>query len=302
MPKTLLILNPHAASGRTTKIWEKVEPLLRKSIPDLTTVVTQDIQDINAHIQSAYKNNVEQIIGIGGDGTNHSIINAILKEKANFPEHTLPIYGTLPVGTGCDWARSQGIPSHHKSAIEWLTNATPQPTDIGFIEFEGQQRYFLNIASAGLSGVVDSKVNRVVNRRPWTFFRATIETLLTYNAPKAEIKIDGITWFENQALLTVIANGTTFGHGMKIAPNAKHDDGLFDVIHIEMMPLVNALIAFRRVYNGSHLTHAKVHHTRAKSVEIISTQSPIDLDLDGDHAQAKHIRFEIKPKLLRLLT
>ena len=301
MTKNLLIINPHASGGRALKTWRQNEAVFHSTFPNTIVAITESIDALNQHIRSAYQNQVEQIIGLGGDGTNHSIINAIMHVGEHFPTARHPIFGTLPVGTGCDWARSLGIPQNMTEAIHWLKTASPQPTDIGLLDFGDRQRYFLNIASAGLGGEVDARVNRVQNRRPWTFFRATVEAMLYYRPRHIRIKIDGNDWMNDRALLTVIANGTTFGHGMKIAPQALNNDGLFEVIYVEAMSTLGALTAFRRVYNGSHLSHPRVHHVQAQTVEVISEGEPIQLDLDGEYAQANHIRFEVIPQKLQLL-
>lgn len=301
MAKTMLILNPHAASGNSVRMWESIEPLIRQHFPDLTVAITQCVEDVDEQIRLAYQAGVEQVIGMGGDGTNHTVINAMIRIGQQESLAQLPIFGTLPLGTGCDWARSRGIPMKLESAVNWLAYATPTPTDLGLLRTKDTQRYFLNIASAGLGGEVDARVNKIINRRPWTFFKATIQAMLSYTPQVVQIKLDGEAWYEGQSLVTVIANGTTFGHGMKIAPNAQVDDSLFDVILVEGVSKLRALTAFGRVYTGSHLTHPKVHSKPAKHVEINSLDGELALDLDGEYMRAEQLQFEIKPHLLRLL-
>ncbi len=80
------------------------------------------------------------------------------------------IYGNLPIGTGRDWARGQGVPFNDlKAAARWIAAAEPRPTDIGKLTHERGHEYFLNIASAGISGEIAERVNRASNRRPWSF-------------------------------------------------------------------------------------------------------------------------------------
>lgn len=301
MAKTLLILNPHAAGGQSIRAWETIEPLMRQHFPDLEVAITQHIDDVDTQVRNAYHAGIEQIIGMGGDGTNHTIVNAMLRVGEQEATAELPIFGTLPLGTGCDWARSRGIPRKTETAVQWLADATPTPTDIGLLRVNDVERYFLNIASAGLGGEVDARVNRIANRRPWTFFKATVQAMLSYTPQRVQIKLDGEDWYAGQSLVTVIANGTTFGHGMKIAPNAQVDDGQFDVILVEGVSKVRALTAFGRVYTGSHLKHPKVHSKLATQIEITSLDGLLALDLDGEYMEGEHLQFLLKPKKLRLL-
>ena len=85
-----------------------------------------------------------------------------------------------------------------------------------------------------------------------------MHTLLTHEPQTMEITLDGADWYDGRAYIVAIANGTTFGHGMKIAPNAQQRDGLFDVILVEGVSRLRILAALQRVYAGTHLTHPAV--------------------------------------------
>ncbi len=301
MPPTLVILNPHAGSGRASRLWAAVEPSLRAGLGDLELVVTQGQQDVDSAVERALAGGLERVISIGGDGTNNSLVNALAAYYDRNPGTALPVFGTLPVGTGRDWARSAGIPFDLQTAARWLATAQPRPTDVGLLLCDGQPRHFLNIASAGLSGEVDRRVNLVRSRRPWTFLVATVATIIAYQPVHMRVLADGELWHDGSAYTAVVANGTTFGHGMAIAPNADMADGLFDLVLVEAMPRVKALAALRKVYDGSHLSVSGVRHRRAATVEIVSAGPPLDLDLDGEHAVGSHLVFNVRPGFLRVL-
>lgn len=303
MSKTLIILNPHAAGGTAGRIWQHVEPLLWESLGELVVAVTQNPNEVAQHLGEARASGLKRVISIGGDGTNHSLVNALAALNEKYPDEEPMIYGTLPIGTGRDWARSQGIPFDTEAAARWIATAQPKPTDIGLLTNNDHREYFLNIASAGLSGEVDRRVNQASVRRPWTFLKATVETLLLHRPQAMRVTLDDQPWHDGDALLVAVANGTTFGHGMKVAPSAQTDDGLFDVILIEGMPKLEAVFALRRLYDASHVTDPRVHIKRAQNVRITSPNGgPIGLDLDGEHAQGVDLSFTIRPKLLHILS
>jgi diacylglycerol kinase (ATP) len=239
------------------------------------------------------------VISIGGDGTNHTLVNALADLNMRHPEAKM-VYGTLPIGTGRDWAQTIKIPFKLEEAVEWITNAIPQPTDIGLLKFDDKQEYFLNISSAGISGEVARRVN-AAHKRPWTFLQKTVEALLMYTPPVMQIQLDGKDWYEGRAFILTVANGTTFAHGMKIAPYAQIDDGMFDIILVEHMSRPRILAALRMVYDGSHLRHPKVKNARAKHVHIRGVSETLDLELDGERAAGRDLTFEIRPGLLHLL-
>lgn len=303
MSKTLIILNPHAAGGTAGRIWQRVEPLLWQSLGELVVAITQHPEEVAQHLDKARASGLQRVISIGGDGTNHSLVNALAELNERHPDEPPMIYGTLPIGTGRDWARSQGIPFDAESAARWIATAQPKATDIGLLTHNGQREYFLNIASAGLSGEVDRRVNQAPVRRPWTFLKATVETLLLHRPQAMRVTLDGQAWHDSDALLLAVANGTTFGHGMRVAPDAKTDDGLFDVVLVEGMAKLEAVFALRKLYDASHVTDPRVRIRRAKEVRITSPNGgSIGLDLDGEHAQGVDLTFTIRPKLLHILS
>jgi diacylglycerol kinase (ATP) len=303
MTKTLIILNPHAASGLAGQLWQEIEPILWEKLGELVIAVTQRPEDVAAHLDKAYEMGLTRVISIGGDGTNHALINALAEANERHPSGEPMVYGNLPIGTGRDWARGLGVPfGSIRAAADWIANAQPQPTDIGMLTFDNKREYFLNIASAGLGGDVSRRVERVRQRRPWTFARATLTSIAMYHAQPMQITLDGHDWYEGNAYAVAIANGTTFGHGMKIAPNAKVRDGLFDVVLVKGIARARVLAAFSRVYNGTHLSHPGVMSSRAKQVQIRSPKGMVEMELDGEYAAGHDLNFTVRPGLVRILS
>ncbi|NDJ84714.1 MAG: YegS/Rv2252/BmrU family lipid kinase, partial [Chloroflexi bacterium] len=234
MADTLVILNPSAGGGRAGVVWSQIEPVLWETLGDLVVAVTHHPEDVARHLKEARDVGLTRVVAIGGDGTNHAIVNAIQRLADADPVGPRITYGQLPIGTGQDFARMLGIPRDPVAAVEWLARAQPRAVDLGCLERgEVGKRYFLNIASVGIGGEVDRRVNAIHRRRPWTFKLATLKSFLTYQPRHMKVYTDGDEWYNDRAWAVVIANGQNFGHGMAIAPDARIDDGLFDVILIE---------------------------------------------------------------------
>lgn len=306
MNKTLIILNPNAAGGRAGRIWTDIQPYLELKLGDLdvhTTYAHEDVKDI---VKSAYERGLRRVLSVGGDGTNHVMINALAEIHQQHPDSDQMIYGMIPIGTGKDWARSSGIPFDAKEAAHWLTSAKPHATDLGLLEYvdasgKEQRRYFLNIASTGLGGEVDRRVNTVKRRRKWTFLMATVSAIFQFNGQDIRATVDGELWYEGRSMFVAVANGSTFGRGMKIAPQAKINDGLFDVVLGKHTHKLDLLMALRRVYNATHLSHKAIDHRQCETIRIESDEL-ISLDLDGEYEQGRDLRFSIQPELLQLLS
>jgi diacylglycerol kinase (ATP) len=300
MSKTLIVLNPHAANGQAGKLWSTIEPILWDYLGELVIAVTQSSDDVAQHIHQAYEAGLTRVISIGGDGTNHGLINALVAHNEHYPDQPKMEYGMLPIGTGRDWARSQGIPFDIQAAAKWIAEAKPKAVDVGQVQLSNKPVYFLNVASVGISGDVVTRVEKS-QRRPWSFLSATVRTLIDYQPSEIQIRLDGKDWYEGKSYLVAIANGTTFGRGMKVAPFANISDGLFDVVLVEGMSRLRALDALRRVYDGKHLDVKYVHHAQATSIDIMSQSSLLGMELDGEYARGQHLRFDIKPNMLNLL-
>ncbi|MBK8031737.1 MAG: diacylglycerol kinase family lipid kinase [Chloroflexi bacterium] len=300
---TLIILNPHAGGGRAGTVWREIEPILWNHMGDLIVAVTQHPNEVARHIEQAYTVGVRRVIALGGDGTNHSLVNALAVFNQQHPDEPM-IYGNIPVGTGRDWARGQGLPfTEAKPIADWIIGAKPTPTDIGLITTDNTQReYFLNIASAGLGGEVARRVNHL-KKYPWTFLLSTVMTTLTYHPQTVQVQVDGQDWYEGGAYVVAVANGSTFGHGMRIAPNADVADGLFEIILVKGVSRLTVLTALRRVYDASHLTHPGVLSTRGRSITVTrpKTREIIDMELDGEYHRGHEINFSVQPGALQML-
>jgi YegS/Rv2252/BmrU family lipid kinase len=301
--RTLIIVNPHSAGGRSQRVYKKIEGRLSDAFGELLIAVTQSPQEVAGHLDSAVKAGVSRLITIGGDGTNHVVLNAL----AERPDLKVA-FGSIPLGTGHDWSRSLGVPERPHEAVDWLAHARPVPCDLGKIEYldrqtggKTSQRIFLNIASAGVSGEVDHRVNRARRRSSLTFLRATIATLMKYRPQRVSIFCDDKEFYIGSCYLVAVANGQYFGRGMWIAPNALINDGMFDVIMVEGMPRLRILLAFKSVYSGTHLERKDVKHTRAASVRVRSEDRPLKLDFDGEEALGQELLFSVMPGAVNIL-
>ncbi len=299
--RTLIILNPHAAGGRAGKMWTELEPQLWKILGDIIVTITHHPDEVAEHLDKAYAVGVRRVISIGGDGTNHALVNALVRFNLQFAGDDPMVYGMLPVGTGRDFARGLGMPfGDIPAAAQWIANATPLAVDVGEMVSDEKQEYFLNIASMGMGGEVGVRVNRSKRRYPWTFYLTTLRTMLTYKPRTVRVSLDDQLWYEGTSYVVAVANGTTFGHGMKIAPDAQLADGEFDVVLVKGVSRLTLIRAFQQVYTGAHLTHPAVKVAKAERVKIEPVE-PMMLELDGESDRTGQVEFKIRPLALKIL-
>jgi YegS/Rv2252/BmrU family lipid kinase len=299
--KTLIVLNPNAGSGRAGRLWAQIEPLLWRELGELVVAVTLHPSELMPHLDKARAAGLTTVIAIGGDGTNHTLVNELVKLNKAHPDEPPMVFGSIPVGTGRDWARTFSIPMNLLKAVQWIKAATPTPVDIGQITTEAINFHFLNIASTGISGEIARRVNALARRWPWTFYQKTVEALLSYRPPHMRIRLDGEVWYDDKAWVVTVANGRNFGHGMLIAPDAQTSDGLFDVVLIENMGRLEAIRALSTVYSGQHIKRSDVHVKRARLVEVESVSGRLPIELDGEQSSGSRLRFEVLPGMLPML-
>jgi len=301
--RTLIIINPNAGGGRARRVFHEIEDRLANEFGELLVAITEKPEDVAGHLDAAPGAGINQVLGVGGDGTNHVVLNALAERR----DLEMP-YGNVPVGTGSDWSRALGVPKDPQRAVDWLIKARPTPCDIGKLEFsdalrkgERATRMFLNIASAGVSGEVDSRVNRARHRSSSTFLRATIATLFKYKPQRIHVLCDGQEFYSGPSYLLAVANGQYFGRGMWVAPHALINDGRFDVVLAEGMPRRRILLALQTIFSGRHLRRSDVHHMKAASVRVHSEEGPLALDMDGEEGSGQDLHFSVMPGAVRIL-
>ena len=299
--KTQVIVNPESNKGKTRKRWKDIQEALKSFLKEFKCEFTEKPFQAIEISRAAIKEGTELIVGVGGDGTMNEIANGFYENREIInPETAL---GVVPSGTGCDFTRSLNIPLGLKNALKVITQAPSSLIDIGRATFkassgEEQERYFLNVADFGIGGEVVKKVNENrMKRKASSYLKCLLSTFITYNSKRLRIKIDDEELPIDEYMIGAVSNGRIFGKGMKIAPEAELDDGLFDVVLIRGMKLFEFLRNVWKIYAGSHLSHPKILLIRGRKTEVFPAEGQEDvlIELDGEQLGMLPATFEIIP-------
>jgi len=301
--KTQVIVNPESAKGQTRKRWLQIKEGIRSFIQEFKYEFTEKPLHAIELARAAIKDGTELVIGVGGDGTMNEIANGFYEEKRIInPEAAL---GIVPSGTGCDLTRSLNIPSGLKNAMQVIIDAPSCPMDIGKATFrsrsgEPEERFFLNVADFGVGGEVVQKVNQKrLERKASSYVRCLISTMVQYKNKHIQIKVDGRELPKAEYLIGAVANGGIFGKGMKIAPQAKLDDGLFDFVCVRGMKFLEFCRHGWKIFLGTHLTHPKIFLMHSRMIEAVPDENEtVLLELDGEQLGSLPARFEMIPRSL----
>jgi len=301
LPKTQVIVNPVSDQGKTQKRWSQIKEALRYFLKEYKYEFTEKPQQATEISRSAIKDGSELIVGVGGDGTINEIANGFFEGRNIINQDA--VLGILPSGTGCDFSRSLNIPKGLKKALEIITRPKYHKVDIGRICFRGhdnmeQERLFLNVTDFGIGGeVIDHMNSNRKKHKTASYFISLATTFMNYSSKRLRIRVDGKDIPVDDYMIGAVANGRIFGKGMKIAPDAELNDGLFDLILINKMTKLEFIRNVIKLYRGTHLSHPKVRVFRGKTIEAIPEgDQKVLIEVDGEQLGKLPAIFEIMPQ------
>ncbi len=302
--RTLLILNPRSRNGATGRRADQLLRRLRDGLGPLEVERTRGPRDAERIAREAVRAGWERLIVAGGDGTLSEVATGLLAAGLG----GYATIGALPLGTGGDFLRTLGVPRDLDHAIACLREGKPRPIDAGrasFVDGEGRPAcaHFVNVASLGVSG----RVVELVKRSPAllggraSFLLGSVRAIAGHRSEAISLRVDDELVHDGPLVLAAAANGRYFGAGMHIAPRARTDDGLFDVVAVRGLGRAQLLRRLPLLYRGTHLADPAVRTWRGRVVEALPQGAPVPLELDGEPLGRLPARFEILPAALMLI-
>ena len=305
MAATVLVVNPQSAGGKTERRWPELRALIQEGYGAFEERFTRAAGDATRLTREALAAGAELVVAVGGDGTINEVVNGFFDDTG--PIAPAASFGIVPAGTGGDFIKSLGVPRETAAAAAALKLA-PRAIDVGrlrYVSSDGRPalRHFINIASFGIGGLVDRYVNQSSKALggKLSFALATLKAGVTYHNATVRLILDGGTPKEGKIYNVAVANGRYFGGGMKVAPDAALDDGLFDVITMGDFGFADLLLRGLDIYSGKHIGSPKVSVQRARRVEAEATDGvEVLLDVDGEAPGRLPASFELLAGALRI--
>ena len=263
----LLVVNSKAGKGRASKLAGKFEVLLKSNnLPyEIINKATYE-ETFSEYRLSIASGKFEKVVAIGGDG----LVNLCLQEVA---EQNIGL-SVIPAGTGNDFARAVG--SYRKSVNEIFNvvrSQEPTSIDLGLVTGAFGKRWYVQVLSTGFDALVNNLANRINwPRGQMKYTLATLLTLARFKPIPYELIIDG-KQFKQDFMLLSVANGETYGGGMRICPDASNSDGIFDILLVHPVSKIVLLSIFPKVFTGKHVPHPKIDIIRGKKVQLSADAS-----------------------------
>lgn len=293
----LLALNPISGRGRGLKQRAFIEGALQALGQRFRTVVSARPGQTADLVAAAVADGCRRVLVGGGDGSLGEAVNGLFAQDAVAPDAvTLAL---LPVGTGNDWARGHGIPVGLDAAIRLAIHGRARRHDAGIIEFAaGGRRWFINVAGTGFDAAV---VERMPSRRlgRLAYLIGLLRGLSAYAPLSLQLVFDGRREAA-EALVAFACIGSTCGGGMRVAPDARSDDGLLDLTLIRYLKPLEILRDIRRLFDGTLPTHPKVSCWQTTRVALAG---PAGTAVEADGEAVGHLPAEVRilPAALRVV-
>jgi len=291
--RALLVFNPTAGGGRAGRLAPRVAARLAADGVEVSQHQTRSLEDARLAACEA-AGSVDAVVAMGGDGT----VGACAAGLADAGPGAGAALAVIPAGGGNDAARSLGLPARDPLAAAGLLPRLRRcPADLATVAGRG----YLNVAGAGF----DSEVNRVANQRlGWAgnrprYVGAVLVQLAVGRTARFRLVLDGRAQ-EVTGWLIAVANGPSYGGGMRVAPRASLADGLLDVVVIAGIGKLEFLRTFPKVFGGRHVEHPAVAVHRAAKVEL-DADRPLHVYADGEFAGTLPATFEVRPAALTVL-
>jgi len=300
---SLVVANPKSAGGGGRRRLEAAWPAIRSHLDPCELAWTRGPRDAERLAREAVRAGVDRVVAAGGDGTTSEVVSGILAaglgERAEL--------GLLPLGTGGDLARTVGAPRALVAAAERIASAEARPVDAGRVHYRDRRgkpatTFFLNVTSLGVSGLVTEMVEdtpKALGGR-LAFLLGTLRALARFRPAPVSLRLDGSPLHEGELVLAAAANGRYFGGGMHIAPPARIDDGLLDVVVVPGLSRLRLLRELPRIYRGTHLEVPEVLHARGRRLEADAEPGTVRLEIDGEPLGFLPAEVELLPGALRL--
>jgi YegS/Rv2252/BmrU family lipid kinase len=311
-PRALLIVNPTSGGGATGRSFGSMKETIERVLGPVDVALTERRGHAVELAREGALAGHRLVIAVGGDGTFNEVVNGLLQARngSSSIDADSPRIGMIAQGTGGDFRKALGLDHRLDRYLEALGSGRERPLDVGKFSGGGKtDHYFVNILSVGMGGLVDRYVadaSRMLGGKA-AYFGASVRALINARLGnvKATITHQGKTeQHKIRSFMIAICNGRYFGGGMHVAPMAKVDDGILELVALGATSKLGFAITSRAIYTGAHIGQPGTVHLRGEKIVLdLANEDARDvflLDVDGEPMGGLPLTVEIVPKALIL--
>lgn len=254
-----IVINPTSGQGKGAQIGKLVVGYFAKHDLAYQIITGISAENVSRDLKNfiALVPDCEGVVCVGGDGLAHLVLQAVVPNKVPF--------AVIPAGTGNDFVRALNWPLDDlENQLNFITTQPPNNIDLGLVDGE----WFGAVLSSGFDSVVNEKANSLKwPKGPAKYNLAIALELPRFKPSHFEIELDDRK-INTEAMLIAVGNGSSYGGGMRVCPNASLTDGLFDVMVLSPISKLEFIKVFPKVYSGEHIEHPEVNIYRTKKIQI----------------------------------
>ncbi len=239
-------------------------------------------------LATQYQKKYDVIVAVGGDGTVHEIASALV--------NTSTPMGIIPQGSGNGFSNHLGISSSTTKALNQLRSGTTKLVDT----VQLNQKIFVNVAGVGFDGHIAALFDKTKRRGFWSYARLVITEFLKYKEFGFSLTSDTKN-IEGEAFIVAFANSAQYGNHFQIAPNAKSDDGLLNVIILKKPSILAVPLIIWKMFNGKQISSKYCKELIGKSFRLTYTHNSVQLDGEPVELGSNVLQVEVKPQSLKII-
>lgn len=286
--RVVFIVNPKAGTNLQKNIAVQVDKHLNHRRFEYSIWKTERMGHGFELAQKAVQENYDIVVAVGGDGSINEVAPALMNTPVSL--------GIIPAGSGNGLAMHLGYGREIGKAVQKLNTAVEKIIDVGTLN----GRHFINLAGIGFDGLVSNMMKGSPKRGFLPYFFKSVEAGLTYDPVECRIELDDRVVTE-KCFAIAVANGPMYGYNVQIAPDARLDDGFFEVVLLKDAPRWQYFAAVPATLQGKIYGENFVEHFSSRKV-VVSAGKKLYVHVDGEGFTLEEpIQFEMKPRTLKIL-
>ncbi|MFC7394358.1 diacylglycerol/lipid kinase family protein [Scopulibacillus cellulosilyticus] len=289
MKSVSVIMNPSAGNNKLKNDIHIIKQKLSQKYESVDIYLTKEPGD-GANYVRKIANNVDLIIGAGGDGTIYELINAICGLEKR------PAFAIIPGGTCNDFSRAVGMSQKPLEALEQILDEHQEKVDVGYTDHQ----YFLNFWGIGLITQVSENLESDKKLGRLSYYISTMQTI--NNAESFHLKLASKERdYDGKAVMVIVGNGPFTGGLQAFFPNCNLQDGLLDVLILKdtslptFWSILRSSVASEDLFNKEEIIHFQ---TNELTIECEPEQK---IDCDGERNESTPAHIKILPQHLTVM-
>jgi diacylglycerol kinase (ATP) len=294
---SVVFVNATAGGGRAKGLLPRMKRLFQELDAPAEFTLTNNVVDLETRARKGVEEGRELFLAMGGDGTFQALANAIGEKDV--------VLGILPVGSGNDFAAALGLPSDPFAAARALLQGEPRRVDMLRVRTaDGQERLYAGGGGVGLDAEAAQFASGALRHLPGRirYISAALRALHSFHGVGVRVEFPGseVHTIEAKALLAGVLNTPTYGGGVRLAPDARLDDGILDVVIVEDLGLLEILTLLPRLLWSGELRTKKLIRARAQRARLI-TDRPSIFHGDGEALGPAPVEIEVAAGAIQVL-